>query len=320
MLRDPMSPLAVRWRDVPRIAPWLVRFALASRASRVEAISMSIHELMFRAIEAYRPMIAGTAAENLVHPGGLLHVYRGADAFAADQFSIGLRSRRGTDFELLDRVAIDARHPGLAGRFEHAVYLPRAHYTDDPQAFVRSLTDTFVAEGGQVHTAAATGFELHGNRVHAVATSSGRIGAGEVVISAGAWSRQLLRKLGTSVPLGTERGYGVDLPNPGLSLDLSVIVSDFHVALTPHRTGIRIVGLDELATVSAPARLELTERIVRGAKEAFPELRTDGGTRWMRCRPSMPDSLPVIGRAPRQDNVYLAFGHGHKGLCLGAVT
>jgi D-amino-acid dehydrogenase len=34
----------------------------------------------------------------------------------------------------------------------------------------------------------------------------------------------------------------------------------------------------------------------------------------------MPDSLPVIGRAPKQHNVYLAFGHGHKGLCMGAIT
>jgi D-amino-acid dehydrogenase len=90
--------------------------------------------------------------------------------------------------------------------------------------------------------------------------------------------------------------------------------------LTPHRTGLRLAGLDELATVAAPARLHLVDRVIRGAQAVFPELRIDGATRWMRCRPSMPDSLPVIGRAPRQDNVYLAFGHGHKGLCLGAIT
>ena len=40
----------------------------------------------------------------------------------------------------------------------------------------------------------------------------------------------------------------------------------------------------------------------------------------MGFRPSMPDSLPVIGRAPGKQNVYLAFGHGHLGLTMGAVT
>ena len=34
----------------------------------------------------------------------------------------------------------------------------------------------------------------------------------------------------------------------------------------------------------------------------------------------MPDSLPVISRSNRFDRVFYAFGHGHLGLSLGAVT
>ena len=40
----------------------------------------------------------------------------------------------------------------------------------------------------------------------------------------------------------------------------------------------------------------------------------------MGARPNMPDSLPVIGRAPGQPGLWLAFGHGHWGLTLGPVT
>ena len=40
----------------------------------------------------------------------------------------------------------------------------------------------------------------------------------------------------------------------------------------------------------------------------------------MGFRPSMPDSLPVIGRAPACPNAYFAFGHGHIGITTGAVT
>jgi D-amino-acid dehydrogenase len=39
LLRDPESPLVLRLRYLPRLAPWLVRFALNSRPTRVEAIS-----------------------------------------------------------------------------------------------------------------------------------------------------------------------------------------------------------------------------------------------------------------------------------------
>ncbi|MFN0304264.1 MAG: NAD(P)/FAD-dependent oxidoreductase, partial [Burkholderiales bacterium] len=43
-------------------------------------------------------------------------------------------------------------------------------------------------------------------------------------------------------------------------------------------------------------------------------------TRWMGFRPSMPDSLPVIGPASRFRNAFHAFGHGHVGLCAGSTT
>jgi D-amino-acid dehydrogenase len=41
---------------------------------------------------------------------------------------------------------------------------------------------------------------------------------------------------------------------------------------------------------------------------------------WLGFRPSMPDSLPVIGAAPGTPNALLAFGHGHLGLTMGPVT
>jgi len=49
-------------------------------------------------------------------------------------------------------------------------------------------------------------------------------------------------------------------------------------------------------------------------------LRGEAVSRWMGHRPSLPDSLPVIGRAPRAANAWLAFGHGHVGLTAAAPT
>jgi len=81
-----------------------------------------------------------------------------------------------------------------------------------------------------------------------------------------------------------------------------------------------LLGVDELAGVDAPPRFGLTDRLLRVARRAFPELRTDGANPWMHSRPSLPDSLPVIGAVPGVANAFVAFGHGHKGLCLGAIT
>ena len=52
----------------------------------------------------------------------------------------------------------------------------------------------------------------------------------------------------------------------------------------------------------------------------FPSLDTREKSYWMGHRPCLPDSMPVIGRAPRLENAWMGFGHGHVGMCGGATT
>ena len=56
------------------------------------------------------------------------------------------------------------------------------------------------------------------------------------------------------------------------------------------------------------------------ARSFLPGLKPEGGVQWMGFRPSLPDSLPAIGRARITPNVVYAFGHGHLGLTQSAGT
>jgi D-amino-acid dehydrogenase len=320
MLVDPASPLVIRYRHVPRLAPWLTRFVLASRKSRVEEISIALKRLTDRAMEGYEPLLHGSPAGALVHEGGLLRTYRSDDAFEADRFTHDLRTRRGVKYDVLDDAGIAKVDPALAGRFRRAAYMPEPYFTLDPRGFTQALATEFTDGGGTLTRATVDSFDRQDGRVRAVVTAVGRIPTGLVVVAAGAWSRRLVRRLGLDVPLDTERGYGVHLPNPGVELRLPVIVSDLHIAFRPTPRGLQVAGIDELASVSAPPRYAITDRLINSARLVFPDLGTAGAATWMHCRPSMPDSLPVIGRLPRYSNAYVAFGHGHKGLGLGGIT
>lgn len=320
MLADPLSPFAISWPYLPRVSPWLVRFILSGRPAAVERIASAIAALMDAALPAYQPLLAGTEAENLIRPGGLLYGFQHEESFMKAQFGVGLRERRATAFEVVDGDDIAELDPLLAGRFRRGIYLPRAHHTTDPGAFTRALARNFIDGGGHIEAAAVTGFDRRGDTVHAVRTTAGRRPAGLVVLAAGAWSRRFARELGARVPLDTERGYGVQLPDPGLRLRFPLISGDFNVAISPDNPGIRIAGTVELAGLHTPAKAERAQRISTAARRIFPELRLTGSRWWMQFRPSLPDSLPVIGRAPGTANAYLAFGHGHKGLAQAAIT
>jgi D-amino-acid dehydrogenase len=320
MLRDPESALVLRWRYLPSLAPWLIRFALASRASRVEQISTDLFSLMSRGFDAFRPLLVGTPAEDVLEQRAFVWGYKDRRVFDESGFTYGVRTRRGVAYEVMDQARLAAVAADLAGRLAMGVYFPNAFWTRDPRAFTQTLLDDLVKKGGAVHRAEAKRFVRRNGRVDRLVTSDGDVSAGAFVIAAGPWSRTLLRQLGTDVPLEVERGYGADLPAPGFRLQMPVIVEDVHVAMTPHRSGVRITGINELASITAPADMRIAARLIAGAKKIFPELRAEGANFWMRRRPSLPDSLPIIGRAPGIENTWLAFGHAHKGLCMAAIT
>lgn len=317
MLRDPLSPLAIRWSYLPRLSPWLLRFVLAGRPSRVESASAALAGLLARATKAYEPLLP---AGDVLHGGGHVLTYLSDESYAKARSGMALRSRHGVDFRVLDESGLGRLDPVLAGRFRHAVHIPDAPYTRDPQAFTAALTRRFLAGPGELRRGEAYDFEIARGRIRAVRTSAGRIAAETVVIAAGAWSRRLVRRLGLKIPLDTERGYGVDLPDPGLPLRVPFISMDYHMAITPARRGWRVAGTDELAGLAAPPNYERAERLVEATRILFPEIGVAGATSWMGHRPALPDSLPVIGRPAHLANAYLAFGHGHVGLTLAGIT
>ena len=320
LMVDRHAALIVRYRYVPRLSPWLVRFIRSSATSRVEVISEAMKQLTDRAVDGYRPIVEGTPAAGMIYDGGMLLGYLSERTFAADSFSNELRTRRGTKFEIFGDKEITALDPVLAGRFTRGVYRPDVRFLIDSQGFVERLAEDFVARGGEIWPAVAERLETGGGRVVAVTTSRGRVPAETVVIAAGAWSRRLVRQLDFDVPLDSERGYGVYLPDPGVEVKVPVVVQDSHIGIGMCRTGVQLTGIDELSSADAPARYSVTKRMIDAATTVFPELRTDGAVPWMHCRPSMPDSLPVIGAVPGYPNAYMAFGHGHKGLGMGGIT
>jgi D-amino-acid dehydrogenase len=153
-----------------------------------------------------------------------------------------------------------------------------------------------------------------------IVTDQSRRRVDKLVLATGAHSKPWSKQLATWLPLDSERGYHLMLPRPGVEMRVPVLYGDYRFGLVPMVDGIRLAGTAELARVDAAPSFERAERLLKIAGRLVPGLQGEGRTQWMGHRPSTPDSLPVIGRSPRFNNVFLAFGHGHLGLTLGAVT
>jgi D-amino-acid dehydrogenase len=138
-----------------------------------------------------------------------------------------------------------------------------------------------------------------------------------VVVAAGAWSAPLARALGAPVPLESQRGYHVTVHSSNLTLAHTVMAIEDNLMVNPMAMGLRLAGSVEFAGLAAPPRYERADVLLHKGRQLFPHLDVSRTSRWMGHRPCLPDSLPVIGRAPGAANAWLAFGHGHVGMCAG---
>jgi D-amino-acid dehydrogenase len=147
------------------------------------------------------------------------------------------------------------------------------------------------------------------------------------VLAAGAWSAGLLGALGVRVPLESQRGYHLQLRRhevaPGVPLNCQVVPADSKIFVVPMREGVRCGGTVEFAGLRAAPAPRRYALLRSGLARVFPELPAHGEDairEWMGHRPCLPDTMPVLGPLPGLPAVWTAFGHGHLGLTMSAVT
>ena len=320
MLRDPLGPLFIRWRYLPRITPWLLRLLAASTPARVEEISLAMRSLNQSALEDFMPLLRDAQAGNLIRHDGRLEVYKDQASLDKSALKYALMRRREVTFSVIGAEELHNLEPALAPEYGCAVQIPESVHTTDPFKLTQTLFEDFRKQGGELLRERALGFEMGAAGPVKLLTDAGSHPLDTVVVAAGAYSRGLARQLGSKVPLDTERGYHMMLPEAGITLNHPISSGDHHFAITPMADGIRLAGTDEFAGLQAPPNYARADALYASAIKMFPGLNRQGATRWMGRRPSIPDSLPVISSSPRFRSVYFAFGHGHLGLTGAAVT
>jgi D-amino-acid dehydrogenase len=320
MLLDRHGPVTIRLAYLPRIAPWLLRLARTTTSSeRVEAISTALAELLTHADDAYAELLRFAGAGDLYRRSGWLKVYSSAAAFDQTAEERDLMRWHGARFDVLNRDEVRQLEPALVPDFSRGLFFPDCGLVVNPKRLVETLAAAFVDHGGVIYREAARNVTA-GNGGWEIATDGAGYRAEAVVIAAGAWSGPLAARLGARVPLDTERGYHLmfDMPQPGLRRP--TMWGDHYLNLIPMELGLRLTAGVEFGGLKAKPDYRRIERLAGLARTLLPNLAPQPRSRWMGFRPSLPDSLPVLGSSARHAGVYFAFGHQHLGLTLGAVS
>jgi D-amino-acid dehydrogenase len=318
-LLDPLGPLTIPPTYALRIAPWLYRFWRACSPGAVAASTTAQTALMDLSRAELEPFLAATGTLPMLRKDGNLQVYEGEAEFRASLPGWDVRTAHGIEFRHMLAEEMAQLQPGLAPRFTHGTFTPGWFSIADPKDYVLALAERFRAQGGTILRAEVTGLQPHDQGV-SIHTKSEPLTAAKVVLAAGAFSHRIAATLGERIPLETERGYNTTLPQDALDLRCQVTFGGHGFVISRLSAGIRVGGAVELGGLSLPPNYKRSEAMLLKAKAFLPGLKTEGGKKWMGFRPSLPDSLPAIGRSRVSSHVVYAFGHGHLGLTQSAGT
>jgi D-amino-acid dehydrogenase len=311
---------ALRWDPAWAIRniDWLVRFLANATPSRTKPRATALHGLIGASLKLHREWIVKANAAQRIRETGWLKAWR-SDAVGAAKEEQAFLAEYGIASQLLDRQAISAVEPNIVPVYKVGLLHTQTASVDSPGAVVKAYARMFAGSGGEIRQSDIKAIVPDGEGWRVV-LAGGAISARHVVVALGPWSADLLRPLGYRVPLAFERGYHQEFkPNPARSLQRPIHDAEGSFIMTPMEQGIRVTSGVELTARDAPSSFAQLDQVVPAARSVV-EFGEAVGEPWRGARPTLPDSLPMIGPAPRHSGLWLSFGHQHIGFTTGPAT
>ena len=320
MVLDRSQPLFLKWRYLPRLAPWLLQFLRGATPDTVGRTAQALHALLGDAVADHQALAAGTGAQKWVVKADYLVAYKDRAAFELDAEGWAMRKRMGFHWDELESVDFLQYDPVFSRDLRFAAKLPGHGRITDPGRYVKQLAAHVVANGGRLFQGEVGAIVVENGRVSGVRADGNLIECDRVVVAAGAWSKTLMRGLGLRVPLESERGYHLEVWDPSFMPRTSTMITTGKFVMTPMEGRLRLAGIVEFGGLQAPPSRAPFELLRRHLRATLPGLTWAHQQEWMGHRPTLADSVPMIGEVPGAKGVFLGFGHHHVGLTGGPKT
>lgn len=319
-LADPLGPLSIPPAYLPKLLPWLIRFWRAGAPAKYEA-SLAAQAGMMKLAEAeWMGLLDRSGTRPMLREDGSLELYESEAEFRASLSGWAARERFGIGFRHVEGEGLADLQPGLSPRFIKGTFVPGWKTVADPKLLGKAVWAYAEARGARFVKAGIDRVAADQGGATLMLADGTTRRARHLIIAAGAWSHLLARQLGDRIPLETERGYNTTLPKSAFDVKRQLIFSGHGFVVTPLETGLRVGGAVELGGIERPPNFARSKALLQKAQKFLPGLNPSGGREWMGYRPSLPDSVPVIGKASGSRPVVYAFGHGHLGLTQAAAT
>lgn len=261
-------------------------------------------------------LLADTGVDPQVHTTGLYWLDLEDEAQA-----LAWAEREGRPLSSVHISTVEVAVPVLGSGYSHAIYMADVANVRNPRlvkslkAALQALPNVTIHEQCEV-----LGFIREGEVIAGVHTAQGEIRGDEVVLSAGAWSGELLTSLGLELPVEPVKGQMILYKCASDFLSCMVLAKGRYAI--PRRDGHILVGstLEHEGFDKTPTSQAL-QSLKASAVELIPALAdAEVVAHWAGLRPGSPEGIPYIGRVAGFDGLWLNCGHYRNGLVLAPAS
>ena len=313
------SPLTINpWYAITHL-PWMLAFLKKCKPVEVNKTIAALGTLLNSTDDGLNPLIELTRSGDLLETNGCMYVYRKQTEFAAAFKNNQYRREQGAEFTELSGAEVYDLEPNLQAGFERGIIFKNARQVLNPQDLVTRFFDHFIDAGGGYVDSHASGIIHNESGMKIFLHNKKFLRANKIVICCGAFSKQVEGCDAEKLPLDTERGYHIQYSGKQHLANRPIAWAECGFYATPMNEGLRFAGTVEIAGLSRPKNRKNIDYLISKSKQMFA-LESPPDSDWLGYRPTLPDSIPVIGPSRRSPNTYYAFGHQHIGLTLAGIT
>ncbi|MFQ6069842.1 MAG: NAD(P)/FAD-dependent oxidoreductase [Candidatus Aminicenantales bacterium] len=321
LMMKPESSAYIKPRFNFSFFSWLWQFRKNCTKEKMLQGIRVLHELSCASMQLFKSLIRDESLQCEFQQNGWLMTFRREKEFQKALEEARLLSSYGIESKILTAEETlkmaPALRPGICG----AIFHPDDAHLETVK-FISSLSKRFQERGGIIlsHTEVID-LEASDSNINCVRTTSGILHPDYVVITAGAWSPSLVRKLGPRLPVQPAKGYIITVERPGLCSGIPLYFTEAKVAAVSSEHSLRFAGTLEMSGMDLSLNMTRINKLKRAVEIYYKDVEgLERGKIACGLRPCTPDGLPVIDSIPGYKNLFLATGHGMLGVTLAPFT
>ena len=298
---------------------WIIRFLLFSNQKHMEKAAKAYKDLQTLSLSSHKELIKKTHSKSNILKPGWLKLFKTEESFKKYSSEIKILNKNNVEYTVLNTYEIAELVPDLNVKFWKGILFKNSMRVSSPLDLSKKYFEYFIKKKGIFINDECHKLKYISSQWNVLTEKNKEYKFDEVVVSTGPWSKSFLSNLGYKIPLAWERGYHHHFSTKN-KISIIPVIHDIEGGFVYSSIGneIRITSGVELNFFDASPNENQIDEAAKKLSKILPLDKKLTPKAWLGSRPTIVDSMPMIGIASKHKQLWFNFGHNHIGLSTSA--